>query len=441
MRSFVVMGTVTCFLVLLDACSADVGGAPESNAGDGDAGGSGGGQGTTGGANAAGASGRAGPVSTPITSGSDGGGGRAGASASAGDSGRAMALADGGGSIAADGSAGQNTAACAGLSAAGIWRNISPPNTDYQTTYTGINALAVRPDDPRIIYVGADSHGIYRSTDCGGTWAVVNTGRNAKMLSSGRPWSMAIDPVTPDVMYNVQGYGAAGLWKTANAGVDWDQVFSKAVLDAFPYGGQTDSISIDPTDHQHLVALPHGGSVVAESLDAGATWKLMSAPPWGENSSLVVLDKKTWLYCDFFSGLFRTSDEGASFQNVTPNGAGAVSCNCYTPSVYRSASGTFYLPTGNGVIQSADGITWSLIPNSGGRHTTLIGTGEHLIAGDQWSLNYFIADEKNPTLWKALPQPPGAPSGQGAAFMTYDRTHQILYSSNFDGGLWQMAVK
>jgi len=89
----------------------------------------------------------------------------------------------------------------------GGWLNISPPGSNYASTYSGINAVAVRPDNPAIIYTGADSNGMFRSTDCGATWARVNTGQNATALSSGRPWSLVIDPITPDVMYTVQGYG------------------------------------------------------------------------------------------------------------------------------------------------------------------------------------------------------------------------------------------
>jgi hypothetical protein len=372
-----------------------------------------------------------------------GGGGASGAGGKSSDAGASGGGGYGGGLPVVSGS-------CPNLLPTGEWRRISPPASDYTTSTTSTrpdgfpyqtDAFALRPDDPRTLYVGVNSGGLFRSTDCGTSWELISTGRSAKAMSSGAPWSIAIDPVTPDVMYVVQGYGAGGLWKTTNAGLDWDQVFSKAVLDAFPYGGQTDSIAIDPTDHQHLVAESHGANNLAESTDAGATWKLISAPAWGENSSLAILDKKTWIFCDFFNGLYRTSDQGASFQNVTPNGAGAVSCNYYTPSVYRSASGTYYLAAGNGVIQSADTITWSLIPNSGGRHTTVVGTGEDLIAGDQWSLNYFIAKESAPTMWKPLPGPSGGPSGQGASFMAYDATHHLLYSSNFNGGLWQTAIR
>ena len=55
----------------------------------------------------------------------------------------------------------------------------------------------------------------------------MSTGKNGAAMSSGRPWSLVIDPVVPDVMYVVQGYGAGGVWKSTNAAVDWEQVLTK----------------------------------------------------------------------------------------------------------------------------------------------------------------------------------------------------------------------
>ena len=149
------------------------------------------------------------------------------------------------------------------------------------------------------------------------------------------------------------------------------------------------------------------------------------------------LDKKTWLFCNVFAGLSRTANGGASWQKVNDS---VVSCNYYSPSVVRASTGKYYLPTASGIIESADTITWSLLANSGGPHTTLVTTGSHLLAGNQWSLGYYSAAESGPTTWSTLPQP-AAPSGQGATFLAYDAAHGLLYSSNFNGGLWQLAVR
>src|SRR3989442_10459591 len=39
-----------------------------------------------------------------------------------------------------------------------------------------INALAIDPQTPTTLYAGTSGHGVFKSTDAGGTWSAVNTG-------------------------------------------------------------------------------------------------------------------------------------------------------------------------------------------------------------------------------------------------------------------------
>ena len=348
-------------------------------------------------------------------------------------------------------------AACPGLPGAGTWQNISPPGSHYATTYTGVNAVVVRPDDPAIVYTGVDSNGIFKSTDCGATWALVNTGTNVAAMSSGRPWSMAIDPVTPDVMYAVEGYGTSGLWKSSNAGVDWEQILTPNITSAFYSAGQITGFSMDPGDHTHLVIESHGNcasgsTCAAESSDSGGTWTLidMSAVGgWAEDSTVAIVNRTTWLYCGLFSGLFRTADEGVSWQAVDAGGA-LPSCNYYEPYVWQAASGSYYVPAiayaGAGLLQSPpdDTSSWTIVANSPqGEVLTPTGTSLVLAKTDG---TYWIASQSDPTTWKTWVGPPvGMPSGAnlGAAayFMAYDRVHHALYVSTFSTGLWETVME
>jgi hypothetical protein len=319
----------------------------------------------------------------------------------------------------------------------------------------GINAIAIRPDNPSIVYVGADSNGIFRSTDCGSTWSLANTGRNAASLSSGRPWSLVIDPVEPDVMYTIEGYGDGGLWKTTNAGVDWDQVLTPNIMALFSLA---DSVAIDPTDHTHLVVQSHGctpttATCLAESTDSGTTWRSLAVPAaWGENSSTVMLNRTTWLFCLLDGGLWRTTDQGVTWKNITPSGAGGASCNYYQPYVFEDTSNVYYLTSWDSASnqtlmrsQPNDSGSWSLMTFTtatipGG--TTLIPTADHIVWSSQFSPNYYIASKNDLSTWSTFPSPPpsGSVGGGGGAFMAYDGSHQILYSGNFKGGLWRIVT-
>ncbi len=354
--------------------------------------------------------------------------------------------------------------ACSGLPASGTWKNISPPGSDYTQTYTGMNAIAVRPDNPAVVYVGADMHGIYRSNDCGATWNVVNTGANGTALNTGRAWSLVIDPVVPDVMYAAEGYGTSGLWKSTNAGVDWQQMLTANITKAFYSGGQITGISIDPGDHTHIVVESHGNCASgnlcsAESSNSGATWTLIEMPSvgaWAENSAITIVNRTTWLYCGLFAGLFRTADEGSSWHAVQTMMA-LPSCNYYEPYLWQAADGRYYLPAitygGPGLMVSSpnDTSAWTIVPNSP-QANILIPTTNNLVlarssqSGQPPPPAYATASQSDPSTWTALPGPPsGSPSGTsiggGAEFMAYDGTHHALYVSTFATGLWQTVIE
>jgi photosystem II stability/assembly factor-like uncharacterized protein len=352
----------------------------------------------------------------------------------------------------------------------GGWLNVSPPGSNYASTYSGINAVAARPDNPAIVYAGADSNGMFRSTDCGVTWSLVSTGQNATAMKSGRPWSLVIDPITPDVMYTVQGYGTSGLWKSTNAGVDWTNVLPTAISTAFYAGGQITGISMDPGDHTHLVIESHGGSgctygtgadggpligtCIAESTDSGATWKLLQIPqPWAENSSVAILTRDTWLWGGFFGGLWQTINEGATWTEVPVNDAGSspglpnayAETNYYEPYAWQDSAGRYYLPSQSwflpgGVIRSEPNDTsrWSAIPGSP-QGQFLYPTSTQLVISSESNPNYYVASQRDPTTWTALAGPDAGLNSQGGlgVYEAYDDAHHILYSSCFNSGLWE----
>lgn len=353
------------------------------------------------------------------------------------------------------------------------WQNISPPGSNYTTTDTGMNAIGVRPDNPAIVYVGADSNGIFRTTDCGATWAKVNTGENAAALSSGREWSLVIDPVTPDVMYTTEGYGMDGLWKSTNAGVDWTNVFTSSVAETFLSGnGQIAGIALDPADHTHLVLSGHqgtgctydGGAVgtcVAESTDSGATWKLITIPqPWGEGSTVAIVNRTTWLWAAIFGGLWQTSDEGAAWTEVSVDDGGLQKglpnayavANNYEPYVWQDTSGRYYVPSQSwwlpgGLLQSSphDTSHWEAIAKSP-QSVSLYPTSTQIVmCNGVGKPDFYSAPQSDPTSWTELPTPPlAAPVsgtiGGGCQNLAYDPVHHLLYASMLSTGLWQLYV-
>jgi hypothetical protein len=324
-----------------------------------------------------------------------------------------------------------------------VWENITPPELTE-----GVQAVAMDPHDFATLYLGSTKKGLYKSTDCGATWAHINTGANGDIIDTGMLWDIVIDPIEPQVLYVINGYGSEiGLWKSLNSGVDWTQLMPKEseIAKTVEYNFAS-IVSMDPKDHKHLVVTFHADckgayapGCQAETKDAGATWRLMKSPStesW-EGAWPTVLDSTTWLYGLPFDGLFRTADSGASFQNITPEGATGASGQ-----LYRKEDGSLYLASLQGVLTSTDeGATWSLIPNSGGLLVGLTGNGTTMYASQQSGPSYFSAPEADPTKWEKFPTT-GMPEAhmRGGFNLVIDSDHHLLFSSNQTEGLWRLAI-
>ncbi len=176
----------------------------------------------------------------------------------------------------------------------GIWKTINAGTTFFpvfdKERVISMGDLAIAPSNPDILYAGTGEQnsrntispggGIYKSTDAGKTWKLVGLEATQQI---GR---IVVDPVDPNVVY-VAALGHAwgsnperGLYKTTDGGAHW--ALSKFVSDK---AGFVD-LAMDPSDHNTLYAsswervrgpyfLKSGGpgSGLWKTTDAGATWK------------------------------------------------------------------------------------------------------------------------------------------------------------------------
>lgn len=360
-----------------------------------------------------------------------------------------------------------------GTGDAGTWAEITPPSLNSAkwcapmwnatcpapgttndagdlATY-GTNAFVIDPSDTATVYLGTSSMGIWKTTDCGATWAHIDTGTNGAEIDTGRNWSMVIDPTNPQVLYTCAGYGPSGVFVSKNGGVDWTQILTGSITSSLPQGGFVEKITMDPTDHEHLVVSFHGACTssdggsygcLAESTNSGNTWSLTnSAAEWSEGDGQTMVNSTTWFYGSVFGGIWRTTNRGGTWTQVYSGDASG--------SVTIAADGTFYSAGGGGVLHSPDGITWSLIPNSP-QGSSVNGSSEIVDDGttlfssitvatntepaDGW---YFSAADSDPSTWTSMGGPVMA---SGGMYLAYDADHHLLYSSNLLGGFWRVVV-
>jgi hypothetical protein len=378
--------------------------------------------------------------SGPSTGGAGAGKGGAGGAAARGGSGPA---AGAGGDMRPPHVVGK----CDGLGAVDQWEEISPPGMVKEPPYTGALVALVDTNTAGTVYVTTSRSGIFKSTDCGASWVKTNTGRNGDQLDAGLIWSAALDPVSPDTLYALAGYGPAGLWKSTNGGVDWDNVLPADR--GMP--GSLARVTMDPTDHLHLLVGFHDNCTAGhtpvcfgETKDGGATWTVLDFPTqlkdgWAEGTSILPIDATRWLYEAW--ELYYTPDAGTTWREVDTGGAASVA-----GPYFKAPDGAMYLATANGVLTSADGENWTRIPDSGGGMDGIVGCADRLFSvvgfGPPSGPEFiYTATYANPMQWSVLATP-GLPSSlsSGANSIACDVDHQVVYTAIQGEGLWRMRA-
>lgn len=267
-------------------------------------------------------------------------------------------------------------------------------------------------------------------------------------VGDGAQWSMQADPVDPDVLYAVSGYGAQSLWKTVDGGVSWTDVLAGTEYEAHADYRFVNNVSLDPTNHLHVVVSTHGGcsapyapSCIAETTDGGKSWRVLTAPEaWAEGGGLILVKGGLWVWCG--SKLMVTSDAGQSWSaDALPDG-GSCEAEYTIRSFVPAANGKYYLGSRNGVLRSADGAHWEHVQGTGGTMVMIAQGAKHVFAANQWqpSLKWAALDDDQ--VWSDLPAPPQISQGSdgGIPFLAYDDAHGILYASMFSGGVARLVL-
>jgi len=195
------------------------------------------------------------------------------------------------------------------------WFTIGPRNVNGR-----VKALAVHPTDPDIVYAGAASGGVWKSTDAGQSWRPLWDEQDT-MASV----AIAIAPSAPDTIYVGTGewtpgwgpgFAGTGIFVSTDGGATWTQragVVSRRIA----------QILVSPTDANHVYVAGENG--FEHSTDAGATWSTLRA---GQISDAVIdPNAASTLYINVRSdGLYKTTDGGTSWTKLVggaPSGASA----------------------------------------------------------------------------------------------------------------------
>ncbi|HVG29740.1 MAG TPA: Calx-beta domain-containing protein, partial [Pyrinomonadaceae bacterium] len=166
------------------------------------------------------------------------------------------------------------------------WQPIGPAPTtpkfpnNWGMTSGRINAIAIKPDDPNVILVGASTGGIWRSTDAGATFAAASDSQVDLAVGS-----IAFAPGNPQRVYAGMGdlwggYLGTGVLRSDDGGATW----ARASDGTLPSYGQVNNVRVDPNDPNRVYATLYqyyngnssgtfdvGGFYV--STNGGVTWQ------------------------------------------------------------------------------------------------------------------------------------------------------------------------
>lgn len=183
--------------------------------------------------------------------------------------------------------------------AASPWSPVGPPGG-------AVYGLALDPKDASVLYAGAWSGGVWKSTDGGATWARLSGVPARETVNA-----LAVGPADSKV---VLAAGFTALWRSADAGATW-----KKVLDQKMQQPAMTGLAFDPATPSNVWASSDSDghpAGVFRSTDSGATWKPVDAGTssitraWGV---AVSRDGKT-VVAGSSTGIYRSADSGATWE-------------------------------------------------------------------------------------------------------------------------------
>ncbi len=193
-----------------------------------------------------------------------------------------------------------------------VWEPLGPSawnSTSYNPGNGRVNAVAVHPADPNIIYAGTPSGGLWRSTDGASTWQPLFTDLPSMGVSG-----IVIDTTGSGAILICTGDGdgadtwSAGVLKSIDDGATWQTTGLNWTI------GQnrtTRALRMDPTDHDKLLCATSAG--LWRTVNGATTWQQIMQ---GSFRDVEYMPGDTNVVFACSDQLFRSTNGGQNFSGV-----------------------------------------------------------------------------------------------------------------------------
>ncbi|MFO1477342.1 MAG: Ig-like domain-containing protein [Verrucomicrobiota bacterium] len=215
------------------------------------------------------------------------------------------------------------------------WIPLLDWNSQNQTTYQGVESIAVDPQSPNKVYILAGTSywnggasAVLRSSDYGATFAITDVTSKFKANGNGpdrqKGETLAVDPNLGNVLFC--GSRANGLFKSTDSGATWNAVSSLSV------GGTSISfVLFDPQSGSSGTATPRifvgvfrTGTNLYVSNNGGVSWAPVSNQPTNGYPEKAALSSNNNLYLTYGvdpnGSLWKYNLTNSTWRNCSPSG-------------------------------------------------------------------------------------------------------------------------
>ncbi len=198
-----------------------------------------------------------------------------------------------------------------------VWTRLGP--------YGGfIASIAFHPTRSNEVWIsGDDSDGLYKSTDSGATWQLIDTPANHSS------YDLTFDPTNANKIYALNYFGR-GVLKSVDGGSTWS--VSQAGLPTTAGHKRLFRIAINPLHPERIIAGTQDGIYYSNDSAANFAKRTIS---WGSSFKAVAYSNSGRLFAGATNGVFKYSDnDGATWSDL---GAGSSGEGVYDIAVSTNA--------------------------------------------------------------------------------------------------------